>query len=158
MAPETVHIPHFIVSGLSVHTTNHAEFNPATAKLPGLWGQFFAGGVSDKITNRQPKSAPFGQSILGVYSAYETDATGPYTVTAGVAVTAPSAGFSCIDINEGPYLAFTAKGPMPTTVIQTWVSIWAYFEQNPQVKRCFLTDFEAYSGLDEVTIHIGILP
>jgi predicted transcriptional regulator YdeE len=95
---------------------------------------------------------------LGVYSAYESDATGFYNVSAAVSVSTPSTDFDYVEIQEGTYLTFEARGPMPDALIQTWTSIWAYFEQHPQVKRSFVTDFESYCGPDEVQIHIGIAP
>jgi predicted transcriptional regulator YdeE len=45
---------------------------------------------------------------------------------------------------------------MPDCVIQTWGLIWAYFQDNPQVRRAFATDFEVYTGADSVAIYIGI--
>ena len=45
---------------------------------------------------------------------------------------------------------------MPDCVIQTWGLIWAYFQDNPQVRRAFATDFEVYTSADSVAIYIGI--
>ncbi len=151
MEPTTTHVSHSIVSGLTVRTTNRDEFNPETAKIPTLWSRFFSSDIPDKIPNRLP-DAPF----LGVYSAYESDASGPYDITAGVTVTTLNPDFSNIEIQEGSYLVFEAIGPMPAAVIQTWTSVWTYFEQHPHVKRSFLTDFELYCGPEKVQIHIGV--
>jgi predicted transcriptional regulator YdeE len=151
MEPRVAHVSRFLVSGLTVRTMNRDEFKQETAKIPGLWAQFFSTGVADKILDRLP-DAP----IFGVYSAYESDATGFYNVTAGVSVTTLSRDFGSVEIQEGKYLVFDARGPMPAAVIQTWTSIWAYFEQHPQVQRSFATDFESYCGPDEVQIHIGV--
>ena len=43
-----------------------------------------------------------------------------------------------------------------TDIIQTWQNIWAYFEQNPDIRRAYQTDFEAYLGAGELSIYIGI--
>jgi predicted transcriptional regulator YdeE len=91
-----------------------------------------------------------------VYSNYESDASGPFDVTAGVAVAAPAAEFKTIEVQGGQYLVFEAKGPMPGCVIEAWGQIWAWFNENPQTKRKFATDFEAYTGPDSVAVHIGI--
>lgn len=151
MQPKIVQISPFLVSGLTIRTKNSDEFIPISAKIPTLWGQFFSRGVAENCPTRLADSP-----IFGVYSAYESDATGSYNVTAGVSVSTPHSDFSNIEIQAGEYMVFKARGPMPAAVIQAWTAVWVYFEQHPHVKRCFLTDFESYHGLDEVQIHIGV--
>ncbi len=151
MEPKITHVSRFLVSGLITRTINRDEFNQETAKIPGLWAQFFASGAADKIPGRLPDTP-----IFGVYSTYDSDVTSFYNVTAGVSVTAANPDFSNIEVQEGKYLVFKSHGPLPTALMQTWASIWAYFEQHPHVKRSYLTDFELYSGPEKVQIHIGI--
>jgi predicted transcriptional regulator YdeE len=151
MEPKTTRVSGFFVSGLAVRTMNCDELNQKTAKIPGLWVQFFSGGIADKIPDRLPDTP-----IFGVYSTYESDAAGSYNVTAGVSVTTLNTDFDSVEIQGGKYLVFDAIGPMPAAVIQTWALIWTYFEEHPQVKRSFLTDFESYCGPEEVQIHIGV--
>lgn len=151
MQPKTTHISHFVVSGLTVRTKNADEFNQQTAKIPGLWTQFFSTGIADQIPERLPNTP-----IFGIYSSYDSDASGFYNVTAGVSVTALNTNWSGVEVQEGEYLVFDAIGPMPDAVIQTWNFIWTYFEQHPEIKRSFLTDFESYAGPEKVQIHIGI--
>lgn len=153
MEPTLQDVSSFLISGPSVRTKNSDEFNPVTAKISGLWTQFFTQGVAAKIAHRTSSEA-----IYGVYSAYESDASGLFDVTAGVAVTAPDASFGNVEIKAGKYLVFETKGPMPAAVIQTWVAVWQYFETHPQVKRAYLTDFELYAGPDTVQVHIGVQP
>ncbi|MBC3350001.1 GyrI-like domain-containing protein [Pseudomonas sp. SWRI196] len=141
----------FTVAGLQVHTRNADEQQPDTARIGPMWQQFFTEGLFDKIPARQSESF-----VYGVYSSYESDATGYFDVTAGVQVDATSAGYAAVDIEGGDYLVFSAKGPMPDCVIQTWDLIWAYFADNPQTLRRFTTDFEVYSGPDSVAIYIGV--
>ncbi|CAI8742122.1 GyrI-like domain-containing protein [Pseudomonas sp. IT-P4] len=152
MEPNIAHISRFLVSGLTVRTRNQDESRQESAKIPGLWGQFFASSVAEQIPDRLP-NAP----VVGVYSTYESDANGLYNVTAGVPVTETSADFDSIEIQEGKYLVFEARGPMPAAVIQAWGDIWNYFEQHQQVQRRYATDFESYGGPDEVRIHIGVV-
>jgi len=140
------------VSGLTIRTKNHDERSPETAKIGAIWSLFLSKGVIGRIPNRLP-DAP----VIGVYSAYESDANGSYNVTAGVPVSAPVPDFDCVEIAEGNYLVFEARGAMPDAVVQTWESIWAYFAEHPDVQRTYLTDFEAYCGADEVRIHIGVV-
>lgn len=141
----------FTVAGLQVRTRNTDEQQPDTARIGPMWQRFFTEGLFDTIPARQSESF-----VYGVYSNYESDATGHFDVTAGVQVDATSAGYPAVDIEGGDYLVFSAKGPMPDCVIQTWGLIWAYFADNPQTLRRFTTDFEVYSGPDSVAIYIGV--
>ncbi|ANI60319.1 GyrI-like domain-containing protein [Pseudomonas sp. GR 6-02] len=141
----------FSVSGLQVRTRNAAEQQPDTARIGPMWERFFVEDIFDKIAHKQPDSF-----MYGVYSNYESDASGHFDVTAGVAVTAPSEGFAQIQVEGGDYLVFSAKGVMPDSVIQAWGFIWAYFEDNPLVRRKFATDFEVYTGPESVAVYIGI--
>ena len=42
-------------------------------------------------------------------------------------------------------------------VLAVWETIWHYFDAHPEIKRRYQSDFEAYSGPDQVAIHIGVL-
>jgi len=141
----------FSVSGLQVRTCNASEQQPGTARIGPMWERFFVEDIFDKIPHKQPDSF-----MYGVYSNYESDASGHFDVTAGAAVTAPSEDFAQIQVQGGDYLVFSAKGAMPDCVIQAWGLIWAYFKDNPQVCRSFATDFEVYTSPDSVSVYIGI--
>lgn len=143
-SPTIKYIENFIVIGLSVRTQNSDEFNEKKAKLPNIWQQFYS---SDLVPNAH---------IFGVYSDYESDAHGLYTVTVGIASDEPQTKFSSIKVQAGNYLVFQGKGSMPSTVIETWKRVWNYFEETNAYHRNFISDFEAYSGSDEVAIYIGI--
>lgn len=148
MEPIRQHVDAFRVSGLTVRTTNREESVPATARLGALWGRFFGEETYASTPNRTAD-----MRIFGVYSAYESDAHGPFDVTAGVVVTN---GEGSIPIEAGDYLVFTGQGEMPHMVIATWQHIWQYFEAHPDVARSYRSDFEAYEGPDKVAIHIGV--
>lgn len=162
-APESVHIAApFSVVGIATRTTNRDEAEPSTARLSALWDRFF----SHSWERRLPGSPDGDRRVFGVYSAYESDAHGAFDVTAGVALPATAAAAAqsdmgadtvCIQVEAGDYLVFRSQGAMPQMVIDAWGSIWRYFAENPQVRRRFGTDFEAYSGPDEVAIHIGVV-
>lgn len=152
MEIKQVYVDGFSVSGLRVRTRNIAEQDAATAKIGPMWGQFYSEGLTGRIAAQQPESP-----IYGVYSSYESDATGEFDVTAGVAVLEPAADLQTIRIEGGQYLVFESKGPMPGAVIDAWQRIWSYFEANPSIKRRFATDFEAYTGPESVAVHIGIV-
>lgn len=144
ISPSIKHVAGFQVRGLCVRTQNRDEFHESTAKLPKLWQQLYSSGLT---TNT---------NIFGVYSDYESDANGLYTVTVGIASKEEHAPLSSVAVQTGNYLVFQSKGPMPATLIETWKCVWNYFEKTNKYHRNFLSDFEAYSNTDEVAIHIGI--
>ncbi|MCH9757085.1 MAG: GyrI-like domain-containing protein [Gammaproteobacteria bacterium] len=139
------YINSFSVKGLSVRTQNSDEFNENTAKISTLWQQFY---TSDLIT---PNA-----HIFGVYSDYDADEDGFYTVTAGVTSSEPQPQLNTATVQTGNYLVFQGKGPMPLTVVETWKQVWKYFEETNEYQRHFISDFEAYISPDEVAIYIGV--
>ena len=145
------HVESFTVSGLRVRTTNAAEHKAETAKIGPMWGAFFGRSLAQDIPGKLAESP-----IYGVYSHYESDASGAFDVTAGVAVVDPQNGFESIRIESGEYLVFEGQGALPEAVIATWGRIWKYFEANPQIQRRYATDFETYLGPESVAIYIGI--
>ena len=151
MQAKIVTLPPFFVAGLTVRTRNSDEFNPATAKIPALWGRFFATGVAENTPRRLPDSP-----VYGVYSEYENGADGLYNLTAGVAVDAAPGEGAGLEVEAGRYMVFEARGAMPQAVVGAWMEVWTYFQQHPEVVRSFRTDFEAYKGLSEAQIYIGV--
>ncbi|WP_347900674.1 GyrI-like domain-containing protein [Pseudomonas purpurea] len=151
MEVKQLDIAPFSVSGLQVRTFNRDEQQPETAKIGPMWGRFFADQAFSKIPNAVAESL-----VYGVYSNYESDANGAFDVTAGRVVTAPAKDFATVDIQGGRYLVFEASGPMPESVIATWGQVWQYFEEHTEIKRAFVSDFEAYNGPDSVSVYIGI--
>jgi predicted transcriptional regulator YdeE len=177
--PKLVPIDAFTVRGIRARTQNSDEADPSRAKLGALWGRFFAQGLAEKIPHRAS-----GSPIYGVYSSYESDATGRYDLTAGVAIEASDASrerasssassgrstsarqgtatfgssddFSTVTVEAGDYLVFEAKGPMPQVVIDTWRAIHEHFARDARMKRKYTTDFEVYRAMDGVAIHIAV--
>ncbi|MCW8400332.1 effector binding domain-containing protein [Legionella sp. PATHC038] len=145
--PQQIKVEAFTVTGLSVRTKNADEFNSETAKLPELWQRFYASPIS--IKSRSP--------IYGVYSAYESDHHGFYTVTAGVAIHDPEINdFDKLNIKKGNYLIFKNSGPMPNAIIEIWQAIWHYFDTQSTVARAYETDFEVYMEQEQCAVYIGI--
>ena len=139
------------VSGLQVRTRNADEMQPASAKIGPMWQRFFEEGLYKAIPGKHPDSP-----VYGVYSGYESDASGFFDVTAGVASVAPAQGFESLVIEPGRYLVFEARGPMPDAIIATWQQVWAYFAKPCVESRAFVTDFEVYQADEEARIYIGI--
>lgn len=152
MTPSLLTNPGFLVSGLSTRTRNSDEIAPAGGKIGPLWTDFFSRGVAEIIPNRVPD-----EPIYGVYSAYESDASGAFDVTAGVAVTAASPEYANVTVAPGRYLVFECRGDMPAMILNGWAAVWAYFQNNADHQRAYATDFEAWYGVDHVAIHIGIV-
>lgn len=145
VSPVLKHVENFIVTGLSVRTQNSDEFNEKTAKIPSLWQQFYASELVASHSN-----------IFGVYSSYDSDANGYYTVTAGVKSADAKTELNSVLIQAGHYLVFQGTGPMLATVVGTWKQVWEFFETNTEHRRYFMSDFEAYNGAEQVSIYIGL--
>jgi len=49
------------------------------------------------------------------------------------------------------------KGELPQVIIDTWMQVWAYFE-DPSIdeKHAYKTDFELYKSAGEAEIYIGV--
>ena len=143
-------LPAFRVHGVQARTSNDDEQTLKTARLPLLWHD-----VHTELVPLLPEDAP----IYGVYSDYESDQHGYYTVTAGCdqAVSNVKLPMTAIDVPEGRYLVFSAKGKMPETVIRTWLQVWDYFD-SPQAGhvRSFTKDFEVYRGREENSVQVSI--
>lgn len=134
-------IESFSICGSNIRTNNTLEASSA-GKIPALWGQFYSS-----------QAMPAGL-VYGVYSDYESDASGEFTVTAGTKCAELSQ--SDISIKAGSYLVFPASGPMPTAIIDAWKAVWEHFSHPQSYKRSYETDFEEYSGQDSARIFIGI--
>lgn len=129
------------VKGPNVRTTNKAEMG-STGKIPSLWGQFYE--------SHGNQTTP----IYGVYSDYESDANGEFTVTAGTK--AINAQEESVVIKSGTYLIFPANGVMPAAIIDAWKAVWEHFSNTQPYVRAYETDFEKYSGPESAAIHISI--
>ena len=156
--PERVVLEPFLVAGITTRTNNSAEMNPETAQIPLLWTVFYTDAVSNDILNQIPNTP-----VYGVYHRYASDFTDDYSVTAGVGVVSTALSIEeesieTIEIAGGSYLAFKSESDATEHIIQTWQFIWQYFEQHPEIRRAYQTDFEAYEFAEHTAkIYIGIL-
>ncbi len=139
MKPMT--IESFTVSGSSVRTTNALEAS-GSGELAGLWARYYE------------SHPPSSETIYGVYSDYQSNASGEYTVTAGTRT--GSTGSSVVTVESGTYLVFPANGQMPGAIIDAWKSVWEFFSENQPYERTFRTDFEQYNGPASAAIYIGV--
>ena len=137
-----------MVSGISTVTNNEFEMSEENGKIAQLWEEYFAKDVYKKTFDKANNDFMFG-----VYSDYESDASGNYKVTVGVEVTKPK---NAIVIEDKKYLVFTKQGELPMVVVELWEEIWAYFEKNSEYERAFEVDFEKYAKEDEIEIFVSI--
>jgi predicted transcriptional regulator YdeE len=154
MQPELIACPPMVVLGIDVTTSNAAEADSSTAKLPGLWARFYQERVIEKIPGTTLPALP-----VGVYTDYESDHMGRYRVLVGAVVktgaVAPQ-GLIAVTLPAGQYLVFRGTGEMPGAVTRTWQAVWSHFATPGDHARAFTADFELYRSPDMVDIFIAV--
>ena len=141
-------IKKLMIAGISTVTNNELEMSEENGKIAALWEEYFAKDIYKKTFDKAKSDF-----MYGVYSNYESDATGNYKVTVGVEVMKPK---NAIVIEDKKYLVFTKQGELPMDVVELWEEIWDYFEKNSEYERAFEIDFEKYAKEDEVEIFVSI--
>jgi len=153
--PELRIINEFAVIGIGIRTSNAAEMTGSNARIPGLWNDYFSAAVPAAIPNKKAD-----QSTFAVYTDYESDHAGLYSLVLGRKVSSLDEipdGMVGLKIPSGRYLAFSADGPVPDAIVAAWREIWTYFQENPQHTRAYCSDFEVYgTAPDTAEILIGI--
>lgn len=142
-------IKKLMIAGISTVTNNELEMSEESGKIASLWEEYFEKDIYKKTFDKSKSDF-----MYGVYSNYDSDATGNYKVTVGVEVTKPK---NAIVIEDKKYLVFTKQGELPMIVVELWEEIWDYFENNNDYTRAFEIDFEKYAKEDEVEIFVSIL-
>nr|WP_068776633.1 effector binding domain-containing protein [Paenibacillus sp. FJAT-26967] len=132
-------LPAFELTGVHCRTTNEQEAGPE-GKLGALWQQYFESGLSVAPGIRNP------QFLYGLYTDYETDASGAYTALIGHELGAGEVreGLATAAVPAAKYKIFTTqRGPVQQVVAQKWQEIWQYFGQSSE-ERTYTGDFERY--------------
>ena len=155
MEPRLIRIDAFTVAGIQTRTCNGNEVIPDTARIPALWGQFFADYLPSVIGS-QASGVP---EIIGVYSEYESDVDGDYTLVAGIRSEGERGSEkSTVSVQAGTYLVFDVEGAFPQAVMQGWMDIWSYFSApGCAYRRAYTSDFEQYLGMSHAAIHVSVL-
>ena len=136
------------IHGLSIRTDNATEMNPDTGKIGPLWQTF------DKTV---PVDYKNGERVYGVYSDYESDHTGKFTVLAGFDGPTYPENLDTVTIPQGKYLVFTHQGEMPQIAIDAWTEIWQYFTNEAvEHQRLYTTDFEYYPNGNQIEVYIAV--
>lgn len=137
--------------GIEIKTANTP--GKAEKDISTLWTKFYKEKYNEKIPNKLDTNA------YGLYTEYEGDFTKPYTFFVGCKVsnmdTVPPE-MTCKIIPTAKYAVFTAKGPIPESVIQVWQYVWS-----ANLERTYSGDFELYEAKSlqktpEIDIYIAI--
>ena len=136
------------VTGLTMRTSNARERDPETAALPGLWQRFMS-------QRRDAHSGP-PVAVFSVYTDYESDVNGAYTVVLGRDTGSPASGAHTVRVPAGRYAVFASTGEMPAAVISSWQQVWAYFARPGAPARAYTTDFEQYDPAEPSTVRIHV--
>ena len=150
MEYEIESLDEFSVVGFPLRTDNSEA---GIEKIDAHWQKFRNENLLDKIPNKA------NEGIIGLYTHYEGDGSKPFTLIAGAKVTDLEhvpVDMTARNIPSQKYAVFTAKGPMPQALIDTWKAI-----SETGLNRTFLADFEVYDedypGFDsEVEVYVGI--
>lgn len=145
---EIVQLKEKIVVGLTARTKNSDTEMPMI--IGGLWNRFYQDGVYFKIADKVNEKA------LGIYSDYELDEHGEYSVTVACEVrqasNIPDATVTRI-IPAGKYAKFIVHGHVQKAVSDFWNEFWQM-----DLNRSYQYDFEEYqnSDMENAEIHIYI--
>lgn len=142
------------VIGIKTATSNTLETNLQSARIPELWQRFFSENIEEQIPNKVDD-----ELLYGVYSDYDKERRGHYSITAGRQVSTTDVvpdGFVATEIPQGDYLVFADEGDMPAVIYTMWQAILEYFSRSTSHVRAFTTDFELYNNENPNKIEIYI--
>lgn len=119
--------------------------------IGGLWQKFYSPEGCPKIPHR------ISDKSLGIYTDYENDEKGDYTVMAACETSGRDIpdSFAVRKIPGGRYAKFIVRGNMLTAVAEFWQKLW-----HMELDRSYVCDFEEYQNSDpdnaEIHIYIGL--
>ena len=161
MKKELVNKPEIKLVGLTAHTNNKNEMNPATSKIGELASRFWSQNIAGQISNRKNPGV-----TLSVYTEYDSNEHGDYTYFIGEEVNGFEnipAGMKKLTIPAAKYQKFTTPvGKMPEVVILAWREIWTMSANDFGGDRAYIADFEIYDqraidpGNASLDIYIGL--
>lgn len=143
MKPTIVQLNEMQVAGLQIRTSNEAE-RQGKGEIGELWQRYYREGHHAQTPHQTEPGF-----VLGVYSNYESDETGSYSLLVGVEVEkgrSEPEGLTVVTIPAATYAVFTTrKGPVVEVVQEAWGQIWDWSKKTGN-KRTFSADFERYDG------------
>lgn len=144
----------FKIIGVSTQTTN--ENGQSIKDVEALWNTFWNKNITAQIPNK------INENIYAVYTDYESDYKGKYTLIIGYLVSnlnnVPN-NFVGREISVGNTEKFISKGKMPEAILKTWSEIW----ENNKLKRAYRADVTVHGkkyfdgNNAEVTTFISIV-
>lgn len=146
---EIVTLPRKSVVGITARTRNGCE--SAGKVIGGLWRDFYDKGIFRSIEHKSNDCA------VGIYSDYETDEKGEYSVTAGCEVSDTRnrpEGTVIKNIPGGKYAKFIVEEDMERAVREFWTKLW-----DLPLDRTYSGDFEEYqpgNTAEHAVIHVYI--
>lgn len=141
--PEELQLPPRRFAGLAARVSNNDPY-----VIPAHWDRFRQDETVARITGKVTGS------LVSIYTDYESDYTGPYTLVLGYEV-APDAevpaGLRIVETPPQKYAVILAQGEMPAAVQQAWQWVWA-----SALDRAYTVDFDEYLGPNDVRLHVAL--
>ena len=126
----------------------YARASNASPQLIGdLWRRFHSVGGATAIPGRK------SDAVYCVYTDYESDYNGPYTVVIGCAVDAGVAvpeAMKKATIDAGNFVVREVRGELPKGIFEAWTEIW-----NAPLERRYQADYDLYET-GRVSVHVGV--
>lgn len=135
--------PTFTLGGIARRTSNaHPE------QIGAFWETFRTGKIAQKLPQRT------SDAVYALYTEYDSDHNGEYTLLLGYKVPADSEvqeGLYKVTVPADLYAVVDARGPQPMTLINTWQEI-----NTTNMDRSYGCDFDIYWGPESVEIYVSI--
>lgn len=148
---QTTTIEGFQVIGISVRTIN--ANGQAMQDIEALWTRWWTEKIQEQIPNAT------STDIYALYTDYESDYTGAYTMIIGLPVSSLEEipeGFVSLTVAKDEYKKYLSKGKMPDAIMNTWMEIW----QSTNLNRAYRVDFtihgEKYFAGDQAEVETFI--
>ncbi len=125
-----------VVIGLGVRTS----LSGAPTDIPALWQRVMHEGSLERV-----QRLTTDENVYAVYTDYESDYRGAYTMVIGVAVDAATPvpeGMQRAVVPAGAYAAVRAEGPPKEAIWGAWRFFWEEWLQRSE--RRYAADFERY--------------
>ncbi len=142
-----------LIAGISVRTSNDG---PAMQDIPALWNRFMSEGIAGSIPDKA------SNDIYAIYTRYESDQNGPYTMIIGCPVSTIEnlpTDMDHIELHAGNYHHMPVKGNLEKgkMIYEAWMEIWKM-----GLNRNYTTDYEVYGSKSmdmknaEVDIYVSV--